>query len=88
MNLDVICLEDEAFKALIDRVYTHICEKEKIKQWKWIKPEEAMVKLNIAKGTLQRYRDEGRIRFSHHDVKNIVYDLDSINEYLEKHANK
>jgi hypothetical protein len=48
---------------------------------------EAMKRLHIkSKTTLQKLRDKGKIRFSQHLRKNILYDLDSIYEYLEKHA--
>jgi predicted site-specific integrase-resolvase len=39
-----------------------------------------------SKTTLQKFRDEGRIRFAQPDRKIILYDRDSINEYLEKNA--
>lgn len=85
--MQVICLEDEAFYALIDQVVQRIKEKENIKEDKWIPPEMAMKMLNISsKSTLQRFRDEGKIRFSHPEKKIILYDKDSINDYLEKHA--
>lgn len=46
-----------------------------------------MTKLRIkSKTTLQRLRDEGHIRFTQPDRKTILYDTDSINGYLEKHA--
>jgi hypothetical protein len=38
------------------------------------------------KTTLQRYRDEGRIRFSQADRKVILYDPESIDGYIEGHA--
>jgi predicted site-specific integrase-resolvase len=62
-------------------------EKEGIKEDKWISPEEAMTKLRIkSKTTLQKLRDEGRIRYSQPESKFILYDSDSINDYLEKHS--
>jgi predicted site-specific integrase-resolvase len=54
---------------------------------KWISDEEAMEFLNIkSKTTLQKFRDEGKIRFSQPEKKIILYDRDSINAYLEKNA--
>ena len=35
---------------------------------------------------LQKYWNEGRIRFSQPNVKPILYDNDSIDDYLEKNA--
>lgn len=52
--MEVICLEDTAFYALIDKVVTRIKEKEKISEDKRIGGEEAMNKLRItSKTTLQ-----------------------------------
>jgi hypothetical protein len=86
--MEVICLEDEAFYALIDRVVSRIKEKEGIKEDKWISTEEAMAKLRIkSKTTLQKLRDEGKIRFSQPEKKIILYDLQSIYSYLDQNAN-
>jgi hypothetical protein len=85
--MEVICLEDQAFYALLDEVVRRIKEKQGIKGDKWISGEEAMQKLRISsKSTLQKFRDTGAIRFSHPEKKLILYDVDSIYEYLEKHA--
>jgi hypothetical protein len=87
--MQVICLQDEAFYALLDEVIARIKDKENIKADKWISGEEAMKMLRItSKTTLQKMRDEGKIRFSHPEKKIIPYDVDSINEYLEKNAHK
>lgn len=54
---------------------------------KWLSPEEAMDILRIkSKTTLQKLRDEGRIRYSQPEARVILYDRDSIDAYLEKHA--
>lgn len=83
----VICLEHAAFYSLIDRIVERIKEKHNVKGDKWISTEEAMQKLRISsKTTLQKLRDEGKIRFSQPEKKHIVYDVDSINEYFEKNA--
>ena len=85
--MEVICLEDEAFYALLEQVVQRIKGKEGIKEDKWISPDEAMQKLRItSKTTLQKLRDEGKIRFSQPEKKLILYDIDSISQYLEKHA--
>lgn len=81
--MDVICLEDSAFYELIDRVLIRFKEKFDIKEDKWISGDEVMRKLRItSKTTLQKLRDEGKIRFSQPEKKIILYDNDSINEYL------
>lgn len=80
-------MEDEAFYALIESVVKRIKDKEGIKEDKWISTDEAMNKLRIkSKTTLQKLRDEGAIRFSHPEKRIILYDTDSINEYLNKHS--
>lgn len=85
--MEVICLEDRAFYALIEQVVQRIKERESITEDKWVGPDEAMKKLRItSKTTLQKLRDEGAIRFSQPEKKIILYDTDSINAYLDKHA--
>lgn len=85
--MEVICLEEKAFFTLFDRVVQHLKEREGIKKDKWISADETMQLLRIkSKTTLQRFRDEGRVRFMHHDKKIILYDSDSIMEYLDKHS--
>ncbi len=85
--MEVICLEDAAFYKLIDTVMERVKEKYSIDQDKWISGEEAMKKLHItSKTTLQKLRDEGKIRFSQPQKKIILYDTDSISEYIDKNA--
>lgn len=85
--MEVICLQEPAFYALIEQVVERIKEKNSIKEDKWITGDEVMRKLNISsKTTLQKLRDEGKIRFSQPEKKLILYDVDSIYEYLEKYA--
>ena len=85
--MEVICLQDSAFYNLVEEVVKRLKEKQNIQADKWISDIEAMQKLRIkSKTTLQKFRDEGKIRFSQPEKKIIVYDLDSINEFLEKHA--
>lgn len=85
--MEVICIEDQAFYALIEQVVKRVKENNGIKEDKWISGEEAMKKLRISsKTTLQKLRDEGKIRFSQPEKKLILYDVHSLYEYLEKHA--
>lgn len=87
MDLKVICLEDKAFYELIDTVLVHVKSQNSIKADKWVSGEEAMRLLRItSKTTLQKLRDEGAIRFSHPEKKLILYDSQSINDYLDKHS--
>lgn len=85
--MEVICLQDSAFYILIEKVVERIKEKNGINEDKWISAEEAMKKLRItSKTTLQKLRDEGKIRFSQPEKKLILYDIDSIYKYLDKHV--
>jgi hypothetical protein len=50
---------------------------------------EARKKLRItSKTTLQKLRDEGKIRFSQPEKKLILYEVESIYEYLGENANE
>jgi len=85
--MEVVCLQEEAFYALFDKVVEHVESKRVDKPDKWVDGEEAMLLLKIkSTTTLQKLRDEGKIRFSQPQRKIILYDRDSINEYIESHA--
>lgn len=85
--MQVICLEEPAFFSLIDRVVDYIKDKQGVKEDKWVSPEEAMKILRIkSKTTLQKLRDEGLIRFSHPERRIILYDTESLYEYLNGYA--
>lgn len=82
-RLDIICLESDAFYALVEEVVDRLKDKNQIGHDKWIDDEEAMRLLRISsKTTMQRYRDEGLIRFSQPSRKLILYDRDSILDFL------
>jgi len=86
--MQVVCLQEEAFYKLFDKVVEHLKQNQKEeKSFKWIDGEEVMKLLKISsKTTLQRLRDDGKIRFSQPQKRIILYDRNSIDEYLEKHA--
>lgn len=85
--MNIICLEEEAFYKLIEQVVARIKQQHKIVEDKWVSSEEAMRKLRItSKTTLQKLRDEGKIKFSQPEKKIILYDSESINAYLDKYA--
>lgn len=84
---DIICLHSEAFYALVNEVVSRIKAEQKLPQEKWIDDVQTMKLLQItSKTTLQKMRDEGKIRFTQPTRKIILYDRDSIFEYLEEHA--
>ena len=81
IKAEFICLEEPAFFALMDRVVKHLEEKHNEDSSRWITKEDAMKRLAIGKSSLQKYRDEGRIKFFQ-DGKKILYDKFSIDDYL------
>ncbi len=86
-RLNIICLETEAFYALVDEVVDHVKGQLQAPKERWIDDTEAMSMLKInSKTTLQKYRDEGVIRYSQPSKKVILYDRESILAFLEKHA--
>lgn len=85
--MQVICLEEKAFYELVEQVVARLNEKNGLNKERWINDEEAMQLLNIkSKTTLQKLRDEGRIRFSQPQKKVILYDRESIYKYLNDNA--
>ncbi len=86
--MNVICIEEKAFYTLLDGVIKYVkSEIELDTPNEWLDKKEAMQALRIkSPTTLQKLRDEGKIRFSQPERKHIVYDRDSINDYLEAHA--
>lgn len=84
--MEVICLEEEAFFELIDRVVERIAGISNEPQ-KWVDQGEAMKLLNIkSQTTLQEYRNNGEVRYTQPRKRVILYDRDSINEFLDRHA--
>ena len=82
--MKVILIEEEAFFELVDRAVQRISGKMNADKKKWLTPKEVMKELGISSPTtLQRYRDEGRIRYSQPSKKIIRYDPESIQEFLD-----
>ena len=87
MDMKVICLEEPALIALVEKVVDQIKGKINIRENPWIPEEEAMKMLGItSKTTLQKLRDERAFRFTQPGVKPIMYDRNSILDYLDKYA--
>ncbi|MDO5980908.1 helix-turn-helix domain-containing protein [Flavivirga spongiicola] len=87
--MKVICIEKKAFYKIIDKVIDHVEKRciAKNEQSKWVSGKEVMKLLNIkSRTTLQKLRDEGKIRFSQPQRRIILYDRYSIDNYLEQHA--
>ena len=85
--MQVICLEEAAFYTLVEQVVARLKEQKAEAKEQWISDEQAMQLLNVkSKTTLQKLRDEGKIRYSQPQKKIILYDRQSIASYLEKNA--
>lgn len=85
--MQVICLEDQAFYTLIEEVYTRLKAISDKPQNKWLTPSQAQQLLNLkSKTSLLNLRQSGKIRYSQPQTKIILYDRDSIEEYLNAHA--
>ena len=85
--MNVITIEETAFYTLLDQVINKVGGKYPKAQDKWISGEEAMNILRItSKTTLQKYRDQGKIRFSQPEKKHILYDRDSIEDFLNRNS--
>jgi hypothetical protein len=89
LAMEVICLQEEAFWKMVDEVVTYIKTTTGKSEDRWVDGERAKQLLNVdSDTTLQKYRDEGKIRF-HQDPdhpRNITYDIESIAQYKELHA--
>lgn len=85
---DIICLESLAFYRLIDNVVDHVEERLGTKsEDRWITSDEAMKVMGVtSRTTLQKYRDEGKIRYSQLSGKTILYDRHSILDFLDANA--
>lgn len=87
MQAHYYCLEDPAFHALVDELTNRVIAAHGKKPDKWISAEEAMKMLRItSKTSLQKLRDEGKVRFSTPLAKGFLYDSDSVLELIEKNA--
>lgn len=86
-KMEVITIETESFYKLIQEVVLRIKAEHNITEDRWIPGAEVMKLLNISsKTTLQKLRDSGVIRFSQPEKKIILYDRQSILEYLDKNS--
>jgi len=85
--MQIICLEETAFYALVEQVVARLQAKYGEENDRWVSDEQAMQLLNIkSKTTLQKLRDGGKIRYSQPQKKIILYDRNSIYDYLEKNV--
>ena len=86
-SIPIICLESDALHFLVNEVVNRIKAEQGIDLDRWISDEEAMKLLRInSKTTLQKFRDDGKVRFSQPSRKVILYDRNSILDLLDKNA--
>ncbi|WP_295795209.1 helix-turn-helix domain-containing protein [Mucilaginibacter sp.] len=84
MDDKLICLEETAFFTLMETVCGRLKEQKNILHDKWISSADAMHLLRISShSTLQKLRDEGKIRASQPGKRTVLYDRASIIDYLE-----
>lgn len=86
--MNIITLTEPDFEKLVETVIQKLNHNATPSQDRWINQEEAMRLLNItSRTTLQKLRDEGRVRFSTPiSPKTILYDRHSIMALIEKHV--
>ena len=83
----IIQIEKEDFYSLIEEVVNRIREKNDVRHDKWVDASKAMSLLQVSsRTTLQRFRNEGLIKYSQPTKKIILYDRDSIEQFIEDNA--
>ncbi len=85
---NIIMIEEGDLEVLAEQIAQRLlANKKEGNKERWITADEAMRLLGIkSTTTLQKYRDEGLIRFSQPSKRIIQYDRFSIDEFLEKNA--
>lgn len=87
--MEVICIESQALKELIDQTVQRLGQKYNAPLDKWIDGDEAMRILKIkSPTTLQKLRDEFEIEYSKVTSKTIIYDRSSIDDFIERKKQK
>ncbi|MCH8904450.1 MAG: helix-turn-helix domain-containing protein [Bacteroidetes bacterium] len=87
MSEDIIHITSDALFKLVDEVVNRLKKENGIDDDPWVGTEETMRILKISsKTTLQKFRDEGKIRFSKTGPKHILYFRQSLYDFLEKHS--
>ena len=85
--MEVITIESSAFYEIIEEIVRRLEHGQKQPN-RWILEEEAMSLLGVrSKTTLWKLRTEGKIAYTQPSRKVILYDRESIMEYLEKYRN-
>lgn len=88
-NLEVITIEAEAFEELVRTVIHHFKPEFEKSNFRWVSSDVAKEMLNISSdGALANYRHAGKIVFSQISKKNILYDRESIEAFIEQKRSK
>ncbi|NQZ76465.1 MAG: helix-turn-helix domain-containing protein [Ekhidna sp.] len=83
----MILIDETNLYELIEQISKELIAKLSKEPERWLNAGDAMERLGISSPTtLQKYRDEGKIRFSQPSRKVILYDRFSINDFLEENA--
>lgn len=86
---DLICMDSRAFYAMFHELVDKIKQGNSVQQDPWISAEEAMRLLRISsRTTLKKFCDEGAIKYSNLTSKLILYNRDSILNFIENQSNK
>ena len=85
-KLNLVCLSETDLLELCEKVVEALAQKHNVREKKWCTGQEAMEILGIKKSSLQALRDNGEIRYSQRYRRTIMYDIDSLEAYLEKHV--
>lgn len=88
-NMKIICLESKAFKALVSEVADQLKGEFFEHLNPWVDEKEAMQLLRIhSKATSKKYREEGNITYSTISNKKMLYDRQSILDFIVSRKNK
>ena len=88
-NMKIICLESQAFKALVSEVAQQLKGEFFDHLNPWVDEKEAMQLLRIhSKTTFKKYREEGNIAYSVFSGKKFLYERQSILDFIESKKNK
>ena len=89
MNTKMIVLDEQALQKIIDTILEEYREKIGAFEHKWINEAQAKALLGVrSKSTMQKLRDTDAIVYSQPMHKVVLYDRNSILEYLEAHSNR
>lgn len=84
--MKVITMDEASFYSLIDEVIEYVRNKTQTPQKRFLTKKEALDKLSVCATTLQKLRDTQAIRVIRLSPRKLLYDAQSINEYINRNA--